>query len=117
MANNGNLPVASQLGVSNTPSSTVVSNEKLDDIRNGGNVFSGIVNKAIDDATQHIVSDLDKLVDEIEMMKSRVIENGGRAKAGILEHFNLGAEATTFAEKIRTKLTDIIEDAETIQQR
>jgi hypothetical protein len=90
----------------------------LNDITASGSTseFSKVLHSAIDESTFVIIGELDKLSNEIEIMKSKIVKHGLDSKASITKHMDLGAEAARFATSIKTKLSTYINDAEQIHK-
>ena len=74
---------------------------------NGASKLATAVTGKIDEATIHITEELDRLIQEIEAIKARVIEEAGVVKEAIQAHLELGAEAMAFTSKVRTRLGNL----------
>jgi hypothetical protein len=70
----------------------------------GAMQLSESLNKKVDEATVHIVSELDQLKEQIEELKARVIHDAGLVKSAVADHFILGAEALAFRHKVSKRL-------------
>jgi hypothetical protein len=70
--------------------------------------LSDQLNAKIDEATVHIIGELDQLKEQIEKIKSKLIEDTGLVKAAVATHFMLGAEALAFRSKVATRLQELV---------
>jgi hypothetical protein len=70
----------------------------------GAAQLSESLNQKVDEATVHIVSELDQLKEQIEELKSRIIEDAGLVKSAVANHFTLGGEALAFRRKVSQRL-------------
>jgi hypothetical protein len=60
-------------------------------------------------ATEYIVSELDQLIEQIEAIKARVIEDSGLVREAIDGHFKLASEALAFRAKVSQRLGELVE--------
>jgi hypothetical protein len=70
----------------------------------GATQLSQSLNEKVDEATVHIVSELDQLKEQIEQLKARIIEDAGLVKSAVANHFTLGGEALAFRRKVSQRL-------------
>jgi hypothetical protein len=70
----------------------------------GAAQLSQSLNEKVDEATVHIVSELDQLKEQIEELKTRIIEDAGLVKSAVANHFTLGGEALAFRQKVSKRL-------------
>jgi hypothetical protein len=70
--------------------------------------LSDQLNAKIDEATVHIVGELDQLKEEIERIKSKLIKDTGLVKEAVATHFMLGAEAMAFRAKVVSRLQELV---------
>jgi hypothetical protein len=62
----------------------------------------------IDEATVHIVNELDMLKEEIEQIKTKLITDASLVKEALATHFMLGAEALAFRSKVAMRLKELV---------
>jgi hypothetical protein len=88
----------------------VVAREKLADTKPdcGAMKLSEQLSAKIDEATVHIVNELDQLKDQIEQIKARLIQDAAAVKDAVATHFMLGAEALAFRNKVATRLQELV---------
>jgi molybdenum cofactor biosynthesis enzyme MoaA len=74
----------------------------------GAMKLSDSLNAKIDEATVHIVGELDQLKEQIELIKGKLIADAGLVKAAVATHFMLGAEALAFRSKVASRLQELV---------
>lgn len=55
-------------------------------------------------ATMHIVNQVDEFIAELEDLKAHLIESGGMATDVVRRHFDVGAETLAFRDKVKRRL-------------
>jgi hypothetical protein len=74
----------------------------------GAMKLSDQLSAKIDEATIHIVGELDQLKEQIEQIKSKLIADAGLVKEAVATHFMLGAEALAFRSKVASRLQELV---------
>jgi hypothetical protein len=59
-------------------------------------------------ATGYIVSELDQLIEQIEAIKTKVIDDSSLVREAIDGHFRLASEALAFRAKVSQRLGELI---------
>jgi len=74
---------------------------------NGAHKLRDQMLKSVDNATCHVIEQLNDLQNDIEALKQHLIEHATDAKRVLHDHFNLGAEALAFGQRVRRRLGEV----------